>query len=87
LTLLQVRSAWGGSSSFGAKVAASYGANAYMLMYRKYDPARNQPVPPDDAVPPYIRDEVAKGEAEAAKKLEVGAPVASACVACLPLPK
>ena len=35
-----VRASWGGATSKGA--ASSYGANAYMLMYRKLDGVRNK---------------------------------------------
>lgn len=43
-----------------------------MLMYRKFDPSRNQAEPTDESIPQYIRDNVAKGEKEAAEKKEVG---------------
>ena len=61
-----VRGAWG-----GAKNNYNSGANAYMLMYRKFDPVTNKGEPGLEAVPAYIRDEVMAAEAEILRKEEV----------------
>lgn len=42
-----------------------------MLMYRKFDPDRNQAEPTDESIPQYIRDQVAEGEALVRQKQEV----------------
>jgi len=63
-----VRSAWGGSTN-----SASVGANAYMLLYRKFDPSSNQKEPVGEEVPKYIRDEVERAEAEVLRKESVRA--------------
>lgn len=60
-----VKRAWGG----GGNSHDSYGANAYMLMYRRYDPDMNGSFPKDEDVPSHIREMVLAQE-EVAKQEE-----------------
>lgn len=61
-----VRESWGGASKVKG-ASSSYGANAYMLMYRKIDEARNTAPPGVEDVPACILAEV-KEEEEKEKK-------------------
>jgi len=63
-----IRDAWGGKTS---TYTSSSGANAYMLMYRKYDPSRNQAEPTVESIPQYIKDKAEQVEREALEKQEL----------------